>query len=83
MISSAERQRRARALGVQEASIDRDFVLACLLAAHAENPDPFVFRGGTALARVYWVDFRLSEDIDLVAANGVPNLEEAHGGSCG
>ncbi|MGZ8641922.1 MAG: nucleotidyl transferase AbiEii/AbiGii toxin family protein [Actinomycetota bacterium] len=79
MISSAERRTRARALGVQEASIDRDFVLACLLAAHAENPDPFVFRGGTALARVYWVDFRLSEDIDLIASEAVPDLEERMG----
>ncbi len=67
---------RARALGVQEAAVDRDFVLCCLLAAHAADPGPLVFRGGTALARAYWFDYRLSEDLDFISGGPVQDLED-------
>jgi predicted nucleotidyltransferase component of viral defense system len=75
VISAAERRSRARDLGVQESAVERDFVLACLLAAHSVEPGPFVFRGGTALAKVYWADHRLSEDLDFITAASVPDLE--------
>lgn len=60
---------------MQESAVERDFVLACLLAAHGTEPGPFVFRGGTALAKVYWPDYRLSEDLDFITAAPVPDLE--------
>jgi predicted nucleotidyltransferase component of viral defense system len=75
VISAAEQRSRARDLGVQGSAVERDFVLACLLAAHAAEPGPFVFRGGTALAKVYWADYRLSEDLDFITAGPVPDLE--------
>ncbi|MGH2773461.1 MAG: nucleotidyl transferase AbiEii/AbiGii toxin family protein [Actinomycetota bacterium] len=34
-----------------------------------------IFRGGTALARVYWPDFRLSEDLDFISQGQIDNLE--------
>lgn len=76
MIGSAERRRRARELGVQEPAIERDFILACLLAAYAEEPGRFILRGGTALARTYWPDHRLSEDLDLITDAQTADLEE-------
>lgn len=34
-----------------------------------------MFRGGTALARVYWPDYRLSEDLDFTSQGPVPDLQ--------
>lgn len=76
MISTSERRSRARELGVQEGAVERDFVLACLLAAHEAEPGPFIFRGGTALAKAYWPDYRLSEDLDFITAGPVPDLQD-------
>ncbi len=75
MIGRAELRRRARDLGVQERTIERDFILACILAAYAEEPGPLIFRGGTALARAHWPDYRLSEDLDLITDSPTPDLE--------
>jgi predicted nucleotidyltransferase component of viral defense system len=62
-----ESQARASKLGVDPSAIARDYVLNHLLAAIAEAQSPvFYFRGGTALARVYWPDYRLSEDLDFL-----------------
>ncbi|MCI0634921.1 MAG: hypothetical protein L0206_13540 [Actinobacteria bacterium] len=50
---------RARRLGVDIELVRKDYVLNHVLAAVAESADDIVFRGGTALARVYWPDFRI------------------------
>jgi predicted nucleotidyltransferase component of viral defense system len=34
-----------------------------------------VFRGGTALARIYWPDYRLSEDLDFTSEGPIPDLQ--------
>ena len=49
-------------------------MLSCLLAGYAEDPGPFIFRGGTALARTHWLDYRLSEDLDLIAESPASDL---------
>lgn len=74
MIGPAERRARARSLGVQETAIERDYILSSALSAFAQDPGQLVFRGGTALARAYWPDYRLSEDLDFIAAAGVDDL---------
>ncbi|MEO8424791.1 MAG: nucleotidyl transferase AbiEii/AbiGii toxin family protein [Actinomycetota bacterium] len=48
-------------------SVERDYVLNGLLFVLAGRPRSLVFRGGTALARAYWPDHRLSEDLDFVS----------------
>jgi predicted nucleotidyltransferase component of viral defense system len=55
----------------------KDYVLNHLLAAIAEGNAPLVFRGGTALARVYWPDFRLSEDLDFITLAAGSGVETA------
>lgn len=67
MIDSSEASARARKLRLSAEHIERDYVLNCVLASIAESRSELVFRGGTALARVYWPDFRLSEDLDFIA----------------
>lgn len=51
-----------------------DYVLNHVLAAIAKTFPEFIFRGGTALARVYWPDFRLSEDLDFITDQLVADL---------
>lgn len=47
--------------------VEKDYILNHVLTAIAEARLPIVFRGGSALARCYWPDFRMSEDLDFVA----------------
>lgn len=75
MIPQAEVRRRARSLGIQEAYILRDYVLNHVLVSVSQSFPELVFRGGTALARVNWPDFRLSEDLDFISQGQVDNLE--------
>ncbi|QDP97348.1 nucleotidyl transferase AbiEii/AbiGii toxin family protein [Microlunatus elymi] len=57
--------------GVAYAQVERDPAISHVLAALAASDakDDLVFLGGTALARTYLPDLRLSEDIDLITSN--------------
>jgi predicted nucleotidyltransferase component of viral defense system len=66
MIRDVEIRNRARGLGVDTELVRKDHVLNHVLAAVAESANEIAFRGGTALARVYWPDFRISEDLDFL-----------------
>ena len=67
MIDEREIERRAEQLGLLPTHVGKDYLLNHLLAAAADASAPLVFRGATALARVYWPDFRLSEDLDFIS----------------
>ena len=67
MIDQREIERRAERLGLLPDQVSKDYLLNHVLAAIADASAPLVFRGGTALARVYWPDFRLSEDLDFTS----------------
>lgn len=71
MITRAELNRRARGLGVQVDHVENDYVLCHLLVGIAGELRELVFRGGTALARAYWPDYRLSEDLDFVCTQRI------------
>ena len=58
MIDSGEVFRRARQLGIDPGHIHKDYIVNCVLAAIADALPGLTFRGGTALARVYWPDFK-------------------------
>ncbi len=77
MIDQQEIKARARRLGLQPDHVAKDYVLNHLLAAIAEGHGSLVFRGGTALARVYWPDFRLSEDLDFITLAAGSDVETA------
>jgi len=52
---------------IPEAVIERDYVLAWLLTGLAGHPlrDVLAFKGGTALRRCWFADYRFSEDLDF------------------
>lgn len=68
MIGRPDLSRLAVAAGVSERAQEKDYVLAWLLAARATlGPAEWVFKGGTALRRCYFPDYRYSEDLDFTA----------------
>lgn len=75
MISRSELARRASNLNVQLSHVLRDYVLNHVLCSIGEHFGELTFRGGTALARIYWPDFRLSEDLDFIAEQGIDGFE--------
>jgi uncharacterized protein len=52
---------------ISEAVIERDYVLAWFLTGLASHPQRGVlaFKGGTALRRCWFKDYRFSEDLDF------------------
>lgn len=66
-------QRVARALRVPLGTIEKDVALGAILAGIAADPllaISLIFKGGTALKRIYFgVDYRFSEDLDFSTIN--------------
>jgi len=62
---------------IPEAVIERDYVLAWLLTGLAGHPlrDVPAFKGGTALRRCWFEDYRFSEDLDFTLTRPIA-LEE-------
>jgi len=55
--------------------LERDYVLSFILAGMVETDrlsDHLVFKGGTALKKCYFGDYRFSEDLDFSALPGSP-----------
>jgi predicted nucleotidyltransferase component of viral defense system len=52
---------------IPEAVIERDYVLAWLLTGLADHPlrEVLAFKGGTALRRCWFENYRFSEDLDF------------------
>lgn len=70
MLDPAESAAVAAAFGVADTQVRRDHLLSHLLGALSSTAsDAIVFFGGTALARTYLPDGRLSEDLDLLAVD--------------
>ncbi len=62
MIRSVSRQKH-----VQQYIVEKDYALSYLLAAIAQTDglgDHLVLKGGTALKKLYFADYRFSEDLD-------------------
>jgi predicted nucleotidyltransferase component of viral defense system len=68
--------RLARAGGrrIPESVLERDYCLAWFLVGLARAPlrELLVFKGGTALKRCYFGDYRFSEDLDFTLTSEVP-----------
>lgn len=68
MIKPGEIQNKARKSGVRDQQIEKDYVLSWVLLGIANNQnlsEIIVFKGGTALKKVYFEDYRFSEDLDF------------------
>jgi len=62
-------------LGVPWDILERDYLLSWILAGIARVEslrDTLVFKGGTALKKCYFGDYRFSEDLDFSGLEGVP-----------
>jgi len=68
MIKPGEIQRWANKVGVRDSQIEKDYILSwilCGIANHTELSKEIVFKGGTVLKKVYFDDYRYSEDLDF------------------
>ena len=61
--------------GLQMQAIEKDYLLSWILAGISRVPalsDSLVFKGGTALKKCYFGDYRFSEDLDFTGLPGTP-----------
>jgi uncharacterized protein len=71
----------ARRYGVRQDIVEKDYALSYLLAAIAETPGlgtALALKGGTALKKLYYADYRFSEDLDYstVRSDVEPDLSD-------
>jgi predicted nucleotidyltransferase component of viral defense system len=72
VIKPVEIQQQARKVGVRDQQIEKDYMLSWILqgiAKHEELSKTIVFKGGTVLKKIYFDDFRFSEDLDFTLLN--------------
>lgn len=79
-------RRAAAATGVQTTIVEKDYALSYVLAGLAEQPAlarTLVFKGGTALKKIYFSEYRFSEDLDFSAREAPrgAEMEEAFRGA--
>lgn len=68
MIKPGEIQQKANAVGVRDQQIEKDYILSWILfgiSKHGQLSKAIVFKGGTVLKKVYFEDYRFSEDLDF------------------
>jgi predicted nucleotidyltransferase component of viral defense system len=68
MIKPLEIQQKAINAEVRDQQIEKDYVLSWILngiAQHKELSKLIVFKGGTVLKKIYFEDYRFSEDLDF------------------
>ncbi|MCF8236197.1 MAG: nucleotidyl transferase AbiEii/AbiGii toxin family protein [Bacteroidales bacterium] len=68
MIKPGEIQQKARTFNVRDQQIEKDYILSWILwgiAKHEHLSKILVFKGGTVLKKLYFEDYRFSEDLDF------------------
>ena len=68
MIKPGEIQKKANQVGVRDQQIEKDYILSWILwgvANHEQLSKILVFKGGTVLKKVYFENYRFSEDLDF------------------
>ncbi len=64
-----ELRRRARKTGFDVATLEKDYALTWLLSGiyweDSKLRDILIFKGGTAIRKIYFPEWRLSEDLDF------------------
>lgn len=72
MIKPGEISLKAREVGVRDQQIEKDYMLSWILqgvAQHEQLSKTIVFKGGTLLKKIYFDDYRFSEDLDFTLLN--------------
>lgn len=83
MIKPGEVQQKARLFGVRDQQIEKDYILAWILQGVSQHLDlsrTIVFKGGTVLKKVYFEDYRFSEDLDFTLLNDEITNEQIFAG---
>jgi hypothetical protein len=78
MISKTELQRLANREKIALGVLEKDYVLTEVLKSLSQVvslKDLLIFKGGTALRKVYFIDWRYSEDLDFTAKHEVKEEE--------
>ena len=68
MIKPGEIQKKSSAVKVRDQQIEKDYILSWILkgvSQHEQLSKNIVFKGGTVLKKVYFADYRFSEDLDF------------------
>lgn len=68
MIKPGEIQKKAREVEVRDQQIEKDYILSWILkgvSKHEQLSKNIVFKGGTVLKKIYFADYRFSEDLDF------------------
>lgn len=71
-------QEARKRLGLPWEVLERDYLLSWILAGIGQVAplrETLVFKGGTALKKCYFGDYRFSEDLDFSGLEGVPTGE--------
>lgn len=79
MITQKEIIEASQQYDVPKSTVDKDWVLGHLLNALFSFDDirhQFVFKGGTCLRKVYFNDYRFSEDLDFTLRDRKFAIEE-------
>jgi len=79
MIKPGEIQQKAREVGVRDQQIEKDYILSWILkgiAQHEQLSKIIVFKGGTVLKKIYFEDYRFSEDLDFTLMNNAISNEQ-------
>lgn len=72
MISYSQAQRLAANAGVPQEIIEKDYLIELLLFYLSRDEylkETLIFRGGTSLKKIYFPDYRFSEDMDFLVNN--------------
>lgn len=77
MIPQAEISKLAFRQGMSDKVIEKDYVITWILLALADSSlkDFLAFKGGTALKKIYFPDYRYSEDLDFTLRKEIANAE--------
>lgn len=77
MIRDIEIKEQARKHGVPETTIEKDYALNWILKILYQEIDSMVLKGGTCLRKVYFENYRFSEDLDFTMLKQIelPELE--------
>ena len=75
MIPQAEISKLAFREGMSDKVIEKDYVITWILLALADSEltGSLAFKGGTALKKIYFPDYRYSEDLDFTLTQKVSN----------
>jgi predicted nucleotidyltransferase component of viral defense system len=79
VIKSGEIQQKARKIGVRDQQMEKDYILSWILfgiSRHEQLSKAIVFKGGTALKKIYFKDYRFSEDLDFTLLNNETENEK-------